>query len=44
MAKQMLMDEIHISIYAPRSLPTRGHRAIQRTLRLARLQGHCALP
>ena len=33
--KYLLMDEIHISIMAPRGMPVRKYRAIRRTLKRA---------
>ncbi len=38
MAKTLLMDELHISIYAPRGLPDWDYEAIYRTLKSAGLQ------
>ena len=38
MTKMLLMDEIHISIYVPRSLPEAECGAIYRSLRLMRFQ------
>ena len=38
MTKMLLMDDIHVSVYAPRGLPDPEASAIYRTLKLARFR------